>query len=233
MGFLINNDLIWISIPKCASTSIQDALENSTLDIKKHNDYFLLPKKHLHIPLYNLNEEFGIKETICIKRDWFGRWLSALETLWLAIKHRGQTPIIEWEEIDNEFLYKTFDSEFINNLHNSQDREWCNFRIMKNYKSLPNDTIVGLTNLLKSQNYWKNNEKCTYEFDITEMDKFTDFIKNRYGVDIELSNINPRDKLREVTNSKKTKNKIIVNDEFKQWVWDSFEKQYQKGATLI
>jgi len=233
MGFLINNDLIWISIPKCASTSIQDALENSNLDIKKHKDYFLLPKKHLHIPLVNLNEEFGIKETICIKRDWFDKWLSALETIWLAIKHREHTPIIEWEEIDNDFLYKTFDTEFLNNLHSSENIELCNFSIMKNYKSLPNDTIRGLTSLLKSQNYWKNNETCTYEFDITEMDKFTDFIKNRYGVDIELPNTNPKDKLLEVTNSKKTKSKIIVNDEFKKWVWDSFEKRYQKGTTLI
>lgn len=235
MGFLINNDLIWISIPKCASTSIHDALESSTLDIKKHSDYSKWPQKHLHIPLNSLNREFGIKETICIKRDWFDRWLSGLETLWLAIEQRKQIPIIKWEELDNDFLYKTFNTEFINNLHSIENIELCNFSIIKNYKLKTNDLISGLASMLFSQNFYKKNQNCTYEFDITELNKFKEFINNRYNVDIKLPHINPKDILREGIDSKKTKskNKIIINKELKDWVWNSFEKPYQKGINLI
>ena len=36
MGLLINNELIWISVPRCASVSIESALLNSNLnDIKE------------------------------------------------------------------------------------------------------------------------------------------------------------------------------------------------------
>jgi hypothetical protein len=233
MGFLINNDLIWISIPKCASTSIHNALESSTLDIKKHSDYSKWPQKHLHIPLNSLNREFGIKETICIKRDWFDRWISALETVWLAIEHRKQIPIIKWKEIDNEFLYKTFNTEFLNNLHSNENIELCNFSIIKDYKLMPNDLIGGLTSLIISQNRYKNNEKCNHEFDITELDKFKEFINNRYNVDIKLPHINPKDLYHVAIDTKKSKSKIIINKELKDWVWNSFEKPYQKGINLI
>ena len=33
--FLINNELIWISIPRCASVSIENSIYNSSLSIKK------------------------------------------------------------------------------------------------------------------------------------------------------------------------------------------------------
>ena len=39
MSLLINNDLIWVSIPKCASISIETALLNSNLNITKFSEY--------------------------------------------------------------------------------------------------------------------------------------------------------------------------------------------------
>ena len=31
------------------------------------------------------------------------------------------------------------------------------------------------------ERFWKSNQKCTYEFNIKEVDKFTNFIENRFG----------------------------------------------------
>ena len=44
MSLLINNELIWVSIPKNASFSIEHALKNSKLEIKEskfYNEYRL------------------------------------------------------------------------------------------------------------------------------------------------------------------------------------------------
>ena len=39
---LINNELIWIAIPRCASVSIENSLYNSSLNIKK-----IISERHL------------------------------------------------------------------------------------------------------------------------------------------------------------------------------------------
>jgi hypothetical protein len=75
-----------------------------------------------------------------------------------------------------------------------------------------------------SQNQWKLNKKCDYEFDISEMDKFSDFIYNRFGERLDIQRLNE---------SKKIPNKIIVDDTLKQWIWDKFEKPFEKRNTLI
>ena len=77
---------------------------------------------------------------------------------------------------------------------------------------------------LISQKHILSNKKCTYEFDIKELDKFVDFIEKKFGEKLILQQSNQ---------STKRKNKIIINDEFKQWVWDNFEKRFEKRNTLI
>ena len=59
MSMLIKNDLIWVAIPKCASMSIEDALLNSKLDIKRHSYAIKSEPLHTHISVRKLKEEFG------------------------------------------------------------------------------------------------------------------------------------------------------------------------------
>ena len=66
--------------------------------------------------------------------------------------------------------------------------------------------------------------KCTYEFDITEFDKFNDFMFYKFGTKINIDKINE---------SKNEKSKIIVDDKLKEWVWDKFEKRFKKQSQLI
>ena len=224
MGLLINNDLIWISIPKCASSSISDALLNSNLKIEKHWRHHASPNKHLHIKLDELYEYFGKKETICIIRDPLERWISSLKTIWLSIVNRGYTPIINWEDIDNNFLYKTFDKRFINNLYNYDTIEKCYFIIIKDYIGPPENAPkwILIINLMNPQKFWKNNEKCTYEFSINELYKVEEFFYKKYKENINISKINPNYKFRNYDTNKK--NKIIIDDELRNWYWELFEK---------
>ena len=233
MGLLINNDLIWISTPKCASSSIENVLLNSNLKIEKHWRHYKSPNQHLHIKIDELYDYFGKKETICITRDPLERWISSLKTIWLSITFRGYTPIINWEDIDNDFLYKTFDKTFINNLHTYETMERCNFAIVKDYKGAPTiaPSFILITNLMLSQQFWKNNEKCTYEFSINELYKVEEFFYKKYKENINIPQIDPNQNFRNDDINKK--NKIIIDDELRNWYWESFEKRFEKNNKVI
>ena len=107
MSHLINNELIWISNPRCASNSIETALRNSKLKLETYDPNDML--SHYHVPLNHCLETWGKKESICITRDWLSKWLSSLNYIWDTIEfYSNHTPICKWEDIDNEFIYKTF-----------------------------------------------------------------------------------------------------------------------------
>ena len=226
MSHLINNELIWISTPKCASFSIETALRKSKLKLEMYdlNDM----SKHYHPPLNECLLIWGNKETICINRDWVDRWLSALNFIWDKIEFESEyTPIRKWKDIDNKFLYKSFDTDFLNDLH-LVDSDYgglqrCFLKLVKEgYDPLKNVPHIMIT--LVSQKFFKSNKKCTYEFDIKEIDKFVDFIENRFGERLIIKNTNQ---------STKRPNKIIINDELKSFIWENFEKRFEKRNELI
>lgn len=223
MSILIKNDLIWVAIPKCASMSIEDALLKSKLDIKRHSYSIKSEPLHTHIGVHKLKEEFGNKETICIKRDWFEKWLSAIQFCFeTIIPSDGNSPIKKWEDIDNDFIYSIFTDEFVNLLYSEKNDSLneCYSRLILNGKITEKNRLSALF----SQNYWKENNKCTYEFDIREMDKFADFIENKFGERLEIHKINE---------NPKTKSKLILNDELKNFVWEKFEKRFNKKNYLL
>jgi len=226
MGLLINDELIWISIPRSASHSIESALINSDLNIKKHSSYNKMVHPHVQVQL--LFEEFGIKDTICIKRNWFEKWMSALRYVIMRIEHNGvYTTKIKWENYTNDYIYKTFDTEFINNIHSIDDE-----RMKESLFKLINETELSdtdenhsvfrcLTTLL-SANFFKTNNTCTYEFEMNELNLFNQLIENRFGVKLKIEKINE---------SFDRKSKIVADNDFKKWVWDNFELNYIKNNT--
>ena len=229
MSLRINNDLIWISVPKCASLSIEKALINCEIDVRLHPEYrYIYEKKklHGHIQRDILFNEFGIHPTICITRDWFDRWLSGLEFIWNCILSSNLTPIINWNEIDNEFIYKTFDINFSKHLHYMEPETYNEIfkRLVNNPIVEINEHIPGVLTVLLSQNYWKDNQPCTYEFDIKEIHKFEEFIQKKYNIPFNVPHLNSTPKL---------KNKIEINDEFKNYIWNVFEKPFVKRNSLI
>lgn len=226
MSHLINNELIWISTPKCASYSIETALRNSKLKLEMYD-----PSKmstHYHTPLKECLLTWGGKESICITRDWLSRWLSALNFIWDKIEFESEyTPIRKWEDVDNEFLYKIIDTNFINDLHlhdsESVGLQNCFLKLVEE-KYNPLKDIPRVVVSLVSLKFFQSNKKCTYEFDIKEIDKFVDFIEDRFGERLIIKNTNQ---------STKRLNKIIINDELKSFIWENFEKKFEKRNELI
>jgi len=239
MSLCINDDLIWLSIPRCASTSIESALMNSTLNCKYPNNYkekYYDKGMHVHLEVQKLYNFFGIKETICINRDWFDRWIASLEFMWLSMESIGLNPIIKWEDIDNNWLYTNFTKKYIDTIYSINrnvnkyiDSEMAelkyeySFYFCKNKNQALKDYFFHPAVLL-SQNTWKKNNKCTYEFDFKELDKFEKFITNRYGTEFKLEKLNSYNKL---------SNKIVKDDRLKNWVWENFEKRFERRNELI
>jgi hypothetical protein len=219
MSYLINDELIWVMTPKCASYSIENALKKSNLKIQNYNQPSTIFKEgHHHFTLKKCTEKFGKKESICITRDWFSKWLSALDYIFTQIEFGTKyEPIIKWEDIDNDWIYKLFDDKFINELHTILDENINNcFKRLLNPNYVLSDIVEdsdfintkNVVSMLISNKYWLSNQKCTYEFDIKELDKFIDFIYKKFGEKLIINFDNV---------SSHRPNKIIKNDELRNW----------------
>jgi hypothetical protein len=227
---LLNNELIWISIPRCASVAIENSIYNSSLNIKKViSERHLIEesnnklKNHSHSRKSHCIHYFGIKDTICITRNWLDRLLSAFEYFFILSKTAHKNELIcEWENIDNEFIYKHFNKDFANAIYSENPKkiqECYNSLFIKINQNLPETLYI-----FCSQNFWKENERCTYEFDITELDKFKNFIYEKFGVELDIIKTN---------HTKKEKNKIEINDELKTFLWNTFEYRFANKTNLI
>lgn len=223
MSLLINDDLIWVSIPKCASSSLEESLLASDVKTAVHS-YAKRQVNHAHIRLCHLLSEFGTKETLCIRRDWFDRWLSALKYLLTYDFGEVAKPRIKWEDFTNELIYKIFDKSFINTIHSGEQSDLREpfLRLFTTDNTDPDFNVI--MKIMTSQNYWIENQKCTYEFDIKEMDKVEKFFKDRYGSDLKIKKINQ---------STQQKSKIVVDDKLKAFIWDLFEKPFVKRDSLL
>ena len=238
MSLCIDNELIWVSVPRCASVSIEKSLSNSQLNIRYYKKSMFFDKDiHLHIQLKTLYDYFGLKESVCIKRDFVDRWLSGLEHWWWTMSITGLEPIIPFNNIDNNFIYTHFTDEMIDKMYvyeplyvgidNDIDMDYMGlkhelntaFSITKNIK-----LQTYLPMLLISQKFWTNSKKCTYEFDFKDLNLFEEFISNRYSTKFELEHLNSRTK---------TKTKIVKDNKFENWIWEKFEKRFINNTNKI
>jgi hypothetical protein len=222
--------------PKCASYSVENSLKKSNLKIESYNPPSTIFNvgHHIHHTLNSSITRFGKKETICITRDWFSKWLSALDFIFTQIEfHTNYEPIIKWQDIDNDCIYRLFDDKFINDLHTILDKNInnCFIKLLKpNYllsNIITDNDFIDKKNsvsMLISNKYWLSNQRCTYEFDIKELDKFVDLIEKKFGEKLIINFDNV---------SSHRPNKIIKNDELRNWVWDKFEKRFEKSNNLI
>jgi len=230
MSLLINDELIWVSIPKNASHSIENSLYLSNLKIENFDSKLnnLNPSNpkflHKHHKLDDMCKYWKNKKSICVKRDFVDRWISALSYTWDQFKKKELSPIIEYEDIDNNFIYKTFDKKFSDILYGHDGRVEIIKYLIKD--KLNEDSLFeNRISVFFSQNYWLGLSKnCDYEFNINELDKLVDFIENKYGEKLLLNKFNV---------SKKQRNKIIINNEFKNHIWEIFEKPFVKTKKIL
>lgn len=229
MSLIINNELIWVSIPKCGTVSLLKALSESNLNIVYYpvnkNNYKISPNFTVaHIKKSNLINFFGKKDTFIIKRKWLDKWISALQYFFDVsnILHGNET-YIKFENIDNDFIKKNFNHDFANAIYSDNDY-LMGIQYNKFFKKI-NNRLIGTLDVFKSTNYYTENESCSYEFQLDNIESFENFIFDRFKEKIKIERLN--------ANIKK-ESKIQITNDLKNWIFEVFEDRFQqKNGKLI
>ena len=223
---LVDNKFIFISLPRCASTSFMISCLTQSITIQHHNQnidnqYTNIDNKnlmdieqladrltHLHEPLYLLQEKFGDKhEIISIRRNKYERFLS----LWKHII--DELFRIKKTDIADVFLKLTINDVFngvtSNDIVNTDNRYTFinNFldklKISKNEGYLINMLDILYTPILE----WTNGDQNIIWFDFDNINELENWVSKKIGKDFKMVK----------TNSSQHFNcNIKINNEFKE-----------------
>ncbi len=233
--FLLQDDLILLNIPRCASHSTESSIIHSdinynyasTIDKKvviysstNIDDFY---KNTIHLPHghFRLNDcysLFGRKQAISITRDYFDKFLSSLTFFYELINYENN--ILDVTAVDAEFIKKTFNLNFVYSIENKPtELKTLLINLFGIDDTRLNIKLSKSLLIFNSIKWWQSNEIIKYEFDINEMDKFKYFIENRYDTSITIPHENKSNKNIIFPN-------LIINDALKSYIWKTFEKKY-------
>lgn len=216
---LIDKRLIYVATPKTATQSIKAAIINSGIPFEEFHDNLAPGENHYHVTLSEMINKWGIKESFCLERDWFERWLSGITYLIYGYLHYDNLqPRFRLEDIDNNFIFETFTEDFVNTLY-SPDKD--DLRKIQDIFLYNPDKLEhpGRVKVLCSSNFWKSGKKCTYEFNFKNFDKIETFFKESFNCEFEIPNLNEIKSIFKLVN-------VEINDELKDFVFHRFEKRF-------
>ena len=272
---LIENEIVFLSVPKNASISVHYALEESDLQIdptwdykrsakdalENHSRYYHFSnhkiKIHNHLSTNEVYQFLNKKvPTIFIKRDYCERFISALNYImnYQIVSAYGNeyfnilvNDILP--SIDNDWIYKTFTKEIIENIkfHPTVNKKILQGSTADSYEDIVHKSIISSLNkfvknknkikipktkdirfpnnkyinfnMLNSQEMYKSGYTPEHIFNIYELDKLENFIKQKFEKEIKIKKENSLDK-------KIIKTNFINDDKLRNWLWNNFEKQY-------
>lgn len=241
--FFIEKKFILLNNPRCASHTTENAIINSSLSYQylhlmgdlfnngyaicestNNVDFKRLSEKyeHLHVSLIDMYRSFGRHKSIGITRDYTDRFLSALKFLFSYLTNNQFEMVVTPEEVDNDFIKKTINKDFINLLEKDLDNgDLLKNRFVKINETTPDPSKFSRTLMILNSNMWlTSGEKLTYEFDISELDKFKHFIENEFNKEIIISK-------ERLNNSDTIKfPNLIVNQDLRDYIWETIEKKY-------
>lgn len=212
---LIEESLIYLAIPKTGTKSVKSAIIDSGLTYREFYPKKAFTADHYHVSLSEMYSRWGIKESFCVERDWFERWYSGFTYLmsgYLTFPHLS--PKFSIEEVTNDFIYRNFDSQFVNSVYSPIVEEFTQIqgRFIDNIEDLEHPSRI---KVLCSSNFWKSGKKCTYEFDINKMDTLEIFFKEKFNTSISIPKLNQTKDFFSFPN-------LYINDELKSFVYNSF-----------
>jgi hypothetical protein len=242
---LVDKKFIFISLPRCASTSFMITCLKNKIPIEHfnsiHDNQFIKINEweqmsneeladsliHAHEPLYKLQEKFGTNnQIISIRRNKYDRFLS----LWKHIideLHRVEKP-----DIADIFSKLTTNDIFANitpnDIYNSENR----------YKVI--DDFLTKLNISIKESYTKNmldilfmpiveltnDDSNIIWFDIDNLEELENWVSKKLNIDFKMEKIN---------SSKHFNSAIEINDEFKE-KYDNLYKEFDQrkiNKTLI
>lgn len=215
---LIDNKLLYVATPKTATQSVKAAIVNSGVKYEEYFPNLSGDNNHYHVVLSEMIDKWGVKESFCVERNWFERWLSGFTyMIYGYLNYPNLKPKFTAEDITNEFVYKTFDNAFVDKLYSPVHDDQKD--IQKSFIYNPEDLQhPGRIKVLCSSNFWKSGKKCTFEFDFDNMNQLEEFFNKRFKREFNLPRYN-------VTKSVINLPNLVINDELKSFVYSTFEKR--------
>ena len=238
MSILIENELIYLAIPKTGCISITNAIIKSNLNYELapllKNKYNELKKDFngedpkfiintFHYRLDQLKTEFGNKKTISIKRNHLDKFISGINYCYRWFERRNLKPKIGLNELDNEYIYKLIDNEFVFLIENQKYIELLRYFIDDFSQINEEDPELGFLFTLIPSSYMKCGYKIDYEFDISELHLLEKFLNDRYGSNVVIPKLNTTENM---------VNGLIKNAELSDFIWDKFEKKYHEKKLI-
>ena len=168
-----------------------------------------------------------VKEARNIGLSGINTYFNPLLKLYNFVMNLG---LASMKEIDEELLSDFLASETSALSDASKKNHRIALLSFFSYIDKQNENADGTSHLFKIElKNWgglsgKSGIKLPSFMNKSEIDKFTDFIEDRFGETLIINHTNK---------TSKRPNKIIVNDELKSFIWENFEKRFEKGNHLI
>jgi hypothetical protein len=236
---LVENKFIYISLPRCASTSFMASCVQNGLNINYFNEKYDIENQletiklqlsdikfenfekyiiHPHEPIDKLELKFGKNvDIIAVKRDKYERFISLWNVVLREInktQHDDTFNILANLKIDDILFYSKDDLKDENSISNV-----VNELILRN--NLVKITELGkifIRVLITPYSYYHQHNPNIIWFDFNELHKLEDWVSNKLNIDFKLSKINSN----KIYNSN-----LILNDEFKE-KYDSIYSKYDE-----
>jgi len=241
--FFLEKNLILLNIPRCASYTTEHAIIKSDLSYQyivpngpdtstvtignssatsKEDFYDKLSTKvmipHVHVKLNDMYKNFGVHESVGITRDYLDRFLSTLRYFYKSAMESKIPLVKSIDEVTAEFLIETFNIEFFNTSESREEDTSLAVEKLIKSEAVEFSKPFNFPVIFNSIKWWTSGQKLTHEFDIKELDKFKEFIENRYNTEITLVDKN-RDIHVDFPN-------LIINDKLRDHIWNTVEKKY-------
>jgi len=236
---LVDNKFIFISLPRCVSTSFHISCIRNNIDIKfansdGNNQYYdiSLPNDklvktitHLHERTFELDLKFGNKyDIVSIKRDRHQRFLSMWKYVVDASKQYGEDVYILMSRLTiTDILWFNADDILKHNIDNT-------IRLFLKRYNLTNIVDDYFKNLLlilwQPTSFWHNNDFRIKWFDFNDISSLEDWVSNTIGKSFKLERINSNNEVSTY---------LELNDEFIMGynkMYDAFDLVKNKNSII-
>jgi len=237
---LIENKFMYVSLPRCASTSFMASCVKQNLNIKHVVDNYNIENQikilnidinkvdynhfeeyfdHAHEPLTALREKFGYSyDVISIKRNKYERfvslWRYILKMLYL-IKDIDTFNKCSSLSLDEILFYKTSDLQSAESVEEQIEIFAKKHNLYRNNFEKQKEIFKVL---MIPYSRWHLHDKSIIWFDFNELYKLEEWVSNKLNMDFKLINMN---------SSQHFESKLILNDEFKE-KYDSIYLPYDE-----
>lgn len=199
---LVENKFLYVSLPRCASTSFhisclrsgfkleyygQSFIDNyhTPIDLNLSNEYLANNMAHLHETANSLLSKFGNKyEIISVKRDKYQRFISTWKYIIQMFYIDGNIEaanIFKKIELDNILFYSYSDLVLNETLVLN---EFIKRNKLEKYLPTPimyytRDIITMLKILIRDVSYWHNNNPKIKWFEFGKFEELEDWVSNK------------------------------------------------------